>query len=610
MNEAQRRAIYHKEGPARILAGPGSGKTFVIINRLKYLLQELKIEPSSVLVITFTKAAAEEMRQRFLKDTQEKGPGSVHFGTFHAVFYYILKQSKSDFSYQIISESDKINLLKQSKILFQKTFPDISMPLEEELIKQIGRFKNSGENYECIKDSLVDKEVFLWWYSEYNKLLKQEEKMDFDDLAKQCISLFKKNPGVLNFWQEYFKYILIDEFQDINEPQYEVIKLLAGKRRNLFVVGDDDQSIYGFRGAGTGIMRKFANDYPDCECILLNVNYRSRKEIIKTAELCIKDNTMRLDKQFHAARLEEDDDIVRVLPFENRKQEKEYLIQRIVNWRDMGKSIEDIAIITRTNFELEEMALLLEEAGLPFYKKEKQKSLFEHPIMKDFEAYMRIASGEKNRELLLRIINHPARYIGRNFFTKEEMGLRELKEACINAPQKYLKLEQMENDCSRIAKMRPYLAINYIRKGIGYDEYLKELAGNSKEELCKLRELADFFQESSLDYKTGAEWLKAVGKHKNEYEVSKENKRKGVNLLTMHGAKGLEFSYVIIPDANEGVIPRGRKLIKSQEEEERRIFYVGITRAKDYLDIYYVNGENERKRLPSRFIKNLIKRQP
>ncbi len=627
INDAQRRAICHGEGPARVLAGPGSGKTFTIVRRLQYLLEELHIEPSSILVITFTKAAAGEMQERFYRLMEGK-PHPVRFGTFHAVFYTILKQSNPDFSKQILSESDKFNLIEKLTIPFQKQFPGVSFPPEEELMKQIGKYKNIGEDFarlHAASDSILEEEQFQWLYAAYNRLLIQEEKLDFDDMAELCLQLFSKNPDVLSFWQKYFKYILIDEFQDINIPQYEVVKCLAGAGKNLFVVGDDDQSIYGFRGANPGIMKQFLVDYPESVCILLNTNYRSRQEIVEASGKCIAQNAERVEKEFYAARgslkktLREEPfsgnktdgkfvKAVVVKKFAKKAEEQEYLTERLRAWKQNGQNYEDAAVICRTNFELEEAALLLERAGIPYRRREKRKSLFAHPIMRDLEAYIRIAAGEQSRSLLLRIINHPVRYIGRTFFTREEMGFAELKEACRCAPDKFFRVERMERDCARLASMTPFLAINYIRKGMGYDSYLKELSGENREKLQEFMELADFFQNHAREYRTGREWLQAVDQKLHEVREEPTGK-KGVNLLTMHGAKGLEFPLVFIPDMNEGIIPRGRTLTKETVEEERRMFYVAMTRAMDYLELLYVTGEGERKRLPSRFLMPLLEKQ-
>lgn len=627
MNEAQREAICHGAGPARVLAGPGSGKTFVIVQRIRYLITELNVEPSSILVITFTKAAAAEMQKRFNR-VMNNEPCPVQFGTFHALFYYILQSSDSNFSKKIISESDKISVIKRIKKEFTKKFPDICYPMEEELVKQIGKFKNTGEYFyeKDIINTVLEECHFLWIYNEYNRIILQENQLDFDDMAGRCLLLFQRSTTQLRFWQNRYKYILIDEFQDINTPQYNVVRALAAVNRNIFVVGDDDQSIYGFRGSDPLIMQRFIQDYPEGKCILLNVNYRSKKEIVEAAAKCIGANKNRISKEFLCPKdkitvvnsIQDDctynrlgltQQPVALKNFPSKETEAEYAINRLVRWKEAGNLYEEAAIICRTNYGVEEYALVLEKAGIPFQRREKKKSIFEHPIMKDIEAYIRLAAGEKSRSLLLQIINRPARFIGREYFNSENMGLEELKRACINENTKADKIERLERECSRLIKMHPYPAVNYIRKAIGYDEYLKELAGNNKEQLKIFTDTVDFIQNHAKEYDTLQDWLWAVERHRRDYVRTDNAEKKGVNLITMHGAKGLEFSLVIIPDVNEGVIPGGKSHSNEDIEEERRIFYVAMTRAKDYLDMYYLNSNEDRKKLPSRFIKPILGKQ-
>lgn len=371
LNEAQKRAILHGEGPARVLAGPGSGKTLVIVHRLRYLLKERNVSPDSVLVITFTKAASLQMQERF----QHKMGGvlyPVQFGTFHAVFYHILKQSNLDFSKEIISESDKFKLIGTMISSFQRQYPDVSLPSEETWIKEIGRYKNTGERFEAAAPSVfVERNVFLQMYQAYNQRLARENKLDFDDMAGMCIRLFQEKPDILAFWQKRFQYILVDEFQDCNGPQYEAVKLLAGEKRNLFVVGDDDQSIYGFRGASPGIMKKFKEDYPESEDIWLAVNYRSTIAIVQTAGLCIGENKERETKDIKAAGPIGKPVILKGI--QTKKEEGEYLTEQLLQWKAQGRAYEEAAIICRTNLELEEIALLLKEKEIPFWRKEKRK---------------------------------------------------------------------------------------------------------------------------------------------------------------------------------------------------------------------------------------------
>lgn len=592
-----------------VLAGPGSGKTFVIVKRLQNLILQNGIQPEKILVITFTKAAAEEMKERFNK-MMGHSLYPVRFGTFHAVFYYILRQSSRSLPKNILSGADKERMLEKIYDMFSGQFPEISLPPEEEMIKNIGKYKNMGEVLEeppC--SDFLEKEHFLWIYRAYTEMLVKEEKLDFDDMAGFCLRLFTEKNEILHFWQDQFTYILIDEFQDINEPQYKVLKLLAGKRQNLFAVGDDDQSIYGFRGASPKIMQSFASDYPDAGQIFLSVNYRSQAAIVEAAGKVIAVNEKRVPKQIQSGKCgKEEENAVLLKELESREAEQEFVREQLLNRKKQGTPFENHAIICRTNFELEEWALLLEKKQIPFWRREKKKSIFEHFLMKDIEAYLRIAMGERKRNLFLRIINRPVRYIGRSFFTQEEVTFAGLKNACGQDAVKQISIERLERDCKKLEKMSPFPAVQYIRKGIGYDDFWKELAGGRKDREKEYENLMEFFLRHAKGYHDKGDWLKAIDKHKTEFEQKEETKREGVGLLTMHGAKGLEFPCVILPDLNEGVIPSNKNTEKEFIEEERRMLYVAMTRAKEELQMYCVNGEKERKRPPSRFLLPLRER--
>lgn len=602
----------HHEGACLVLAGPGSGKTAVIVNRLQNLLTRFSVKPEKILVITFTKAAALQMQERFYKIMDGK-PYPVKFGTFHAIFYYILRQSKSNLPRQIITESEKYKLVEKIYISFSQQFQDVVLPPVEDMIKCIGKYKNTGERIECLPEPhLLEKEYFLWIYAAYDRLISKEEKLDFDDMAKQCLQLFRQNSEVLHFWQEQFTYLLIDEFQDINESQYEVIRMLAGERKNLFVVGDDDQSIYGFRGASPDIMTSFQRDYPESRRIFLSVNYRSDAAIVEAAGKVIAENKKRVPKDIRAANINTAGSngqtmAVNLKELPDRETEENYIVERLKAWKKKGRQYEEAAIICRTNFELEAYALLLKKYKIPFQRREKKKSLFEHFIMQDLEAYLRIAAGERKRCLFLRIINHPMRHIGRDFFTNEVTDFAELKKKCANNhgerdDKKRKQIEKLEQDCRKLSTMPPFLAIHYIRMGIGYDAYWKERAGNSLERLEEFEHIMEFLQDHAKNYRKTEEWLKAVEQLRKIQVESTEEGKKGVSLVTMHGSKGLEYGCVWIPDINEGVIPGGRMLTEEALEEERRMFYVAMTRAKEQLEMYYVKSHKGRKKLPSRFL--------
>ena len=592
-----------------VLAGPGSGKTFTIVKRLQNLILQYGVQPEKILVITFTKAAALEMKERFNK-MMGHSLYSVRFGTFHAVFYYILRQSSRSMPKNILSDADKERMLEKIYDMFSRQFPEVSLPPEEEMIKNIGKYKNTGEVFENLScPDFLEQEYFLWIYHAYNEMLVKEEKLDFDDMAGLCLRLFTEKREVLKFWQEQFTYILIDEFQDINEPQYKAVKLLAGNKQNIFAVGDDDQSIYGFRGASPKIMQSFAGDYPDARQIFLTVNYRSQASIVEAAGKVIAVNEKRVPKQIQSGKHgKEEENSVLLMELESREAEQERVAELLLNRKKQGILFENHAIICRTNFELEEWALLFEKKQIPFWRREKRKSVFEHFLIKDIEAYLRIAMGERKRSLFLRIINKPVRYIGRSFFTQEEVTFTELKNACGQDQAKISSIERLERDCKKLEKMSPFPAICYIRKGIGYDACWKELARGRKDREKEYENLLGFFLRHAKAYHGKEEWLKAVDRHKTEFEQTEQKKKEGVSLLTMHGAKGLEFPCVILPDLNEGAIPSNKNQEMELIEEERRMFYVAMTRAKEELQMYYVNGENERKKPPSRFLLPLRER--
>lgn len=563
-------------------------------------------------MITFTKAAALQMQERFYRIMEGKHY-PVKFGTFHAIFYYILRQSNPGLPRIIRTESEKHKLLEKVYVSFLQRFQNVSLPPVEDLIKYIGKYKNTGECMKYLPEpAILEKEQFLWIYKSYERLAAKEGKMDFDDMAKQCLQLFGQKKEVLKFWQEQFHYILIDEFQDINEPQYQVIRMLAGEQRNLFVVGDDDQSIYGFRGASPDIMTGFQKDYPESRRIFLSVNYRSDAAIVEAAGKVIAENKRRVPKKIRSVGSNGAGEggkstAVTLKELPDREAEEAFLIERLKVWEKKEREFEEAAIICRTNFELEEYALLLEKNKIPFQRKEKKKSLFEHFIMQDLEAYLRIAMGERKRSLFLRIINHPLRQIGRDFFTKEETEFADLIRHCGSEylekdEGKRRQIEKLERDCKKLSTMPPFLAISYIRMGIGYEAYMKERSGNSPERLEAFERVMEFLQNHAKGYRTSEAWLKAVEQLKKIQTESNEEEKKGVSLLTMHGSKGLEYACVFIPDINEGVIPGGRTLTEEAVEEERRMFYVAMTRAKEQLEMYYIKSHQGRKKLPSRFL--------
>jgi len=587
----------HFTGPMLLIAGPGSGKTFTIIERIRYLIETRGVEPSQILVITFTKAAASEMEQRFINAMKGKSY-SVNFGTFHAVYFHILKQTYQYTSQNIISEKEKREYLKQ----VLKGVREEENELIEHLLNEFGKVKNSIggiENYHYEGIYVTPKE-FAENYRCYRKICIRERKMDFDDMALQCLDLFRKRPDILSKWQKRFSFIMIDEFQDINLAQYAVIGMLSGSQKNLTVVGDDDQSIYGFRGADPSIMKKFLSDFADAETVMLERNYRSAEPIIHFSMQVIQENKNRFAKRIKAGTERTGEVVIKNFP--NKAAEWENLTKELREYEKKG-SLKDCAVICRTNKGIQEVKKVLKEAKLPFMGEEQTSSFYDHFIVKDFEDYIRFARGERNRARFLRIMNKPSRYFTRDSLCGEEITFNSMREYYRGNAEYIKKISELEEQIEQLKNFSPYLAVNYIRKAIHYDEYLKEKTDKPE----NLLEIADLIQKDAAAFKSVEEWLLAIEQGRRQSQVRvKENKmtqeedrKDKISVLTMHGAKGLEYGRVFIPDVNDGIIPYGRKLSEAEEEEERRIFYVAVTRAKEKLEIFYI--ENERTK-PSRFL--------
>lgn len=609
MSSRQKKAVEFTSGPMQVLAGPGSGKTFVITQRIRRLILECGIEPSRILVITFTRAAAGEMQQRFHKLV--KGTNSfVSFGTFHAVFYSILKQTGQYRQFTLISETQKRNLLAQ--ILQLPMTPLLS---ENEkisgLVRLISQIKNNGERFDGLSEELFSKEELKAIYEDYNGYLAEFYKMDFDDMGLLCQKLFQDNPALLKEWQKRYSHILIDEFQDINPLQYQIIQMLARPENNLFIVGDDDQSIYGFRGARPDIMQQFLRDYPAAEQVLLDVNYRCHAQIVEKSLQVIAANRNRFPKNIRAEHEKGVGVVMQSFPDQEKEYEELLRILQEAARKTKPDDLSESAVIYRTNYECNILAekLLLQE--IPFVMKEKLQSRYDHFIIRDLLAYLEFANGNRRREIFHLFMNRPLRYLRKDCARGSNICLKELLTYYQNNARMQETARQLFHDLEQLAAMRPYLAVSYIRQVIGYDAYLKE--NYSAEESGRLLRIADDFQKEIKQFGSFGELndyvsqCRALTKEKQkEMENNMGDKqRTGIRLMTMHAAKGLEFSTVYLPDVNEGKLPSRQAVTPEEIEEERRMFYVAMTRAKKELRILYCHQENG-KECPSRFLEPLL----
>ncbi|MCD8299635.1 MAG: ATP-dependent helicase, partial [Clostridiales bacterium] len=401
-DKAQEQAIKHRDGPAIVLAGPGSGKTTVITRRVRQMISVGGIDPTGILVITFSRAAAAEMQKRFfyLMDRQQI---PVTFGTFHAVFFHILKQAYGYTASQIAKEEQRTLFVREYIHRLRLEYDD-ETDFIRNILGEISLIKNSGIDVAHYYSASCAEDIFRRIYDAYQECLSSNRLLDFDDMLMFTKELFEKRPDILSGWQERYPYILIDEFQDINQLQYDIVRMLAMPHNNLFIVGDDDQSIYRFRGSKPEIMLNFENDYPGAETICLSTNYRSGTEIVKTAGNLISYNKTRFPKDIKAAATDGIPPIFET--FTTQKEENLYIIKTIQELSAKGGvPYEEMAVLFRTNSQPGLLIQQLFEYNIPFVSKEHIPNIFDHWIAKDIVTYMQLAMGERSRGALLKIMN-------------------------------------------------------------------------------------------------------------------------------------------------------------------------------------------------------------
>lgn len=600
-NASQTRAIHHKNGPMLVLAGPGSGKTLVITERTKYLIEVCGIDPAQILVITFTKAAATEMKRRFQRKMNRSCP--VTFGTFHAVYFAVLKHAYNYSADNIAREEQRYQCMREIIAKEHLTYEDETEFITS-LLGEISLVKNSGIEIANYYSKNCAETVFRKVYRQYHEFLYKNRLIDFDDMLVYTKELFEQRADILAAWQNKYRYILIDEFQDINRIQYDIIKMLAGERKNLFIVGDDDQSIYRFRGAKPEIMLHFKDDYPEAETVLLDVNYRSVKNIVTSAGYLIGHNKERFQKKIEAA--DQGDIPVEWQLFESQRKENARIIWDIQAAVEKGAKYEEFAVLFRTNTQPRLLMEQLMEYNIPFRTRDTVPNLYEHWIAKDIFAYIRIAMGSRERRDFLQIMNRPKRYISRESLDEETVAFDVWEWYYEEQPWVAKRIEKLEGDIRMLERLSPYAAINYIRKAIGYDEFCTEYADYRRIKADDLFDVLDELLDAAREYKTYDAWFDHIENYTKElqefYRVQNQNPN-SVALATLHSVKGLEYENVYIIDVNEGVMPYKKAVLEPEVEEERRMFYVGMTRAKKNLHLFSVRQLNHKDAEISRFIK-------
>lgn len=574
-----------------VLAGPGSGKTTVISERVRYLIEKKSVAPERILTITFTKAAALEMQSRCIQICP-RAQYAV-FGTFHSVFYHILRKSEKYQKFSLIKEKQKKEIMK--KIIPAGNMTEVQHAyICDNVLKKISYIKNSGklsETEEAVCDMM----------RRYQSVCEEQQMLDFDDMLLLCRRLLSENEEERIQWQNRFQYILVDEFQDINGCQYEIIKILAQGSGNLFVVGDDDQAIYSFRGSDPGYMRQFLVDYPHGRQVCLDVNYRSGANIVALAGKSICKNQNRFAKKIEAGR--EVADMVTLRRYDTMERETEAITVQLSEMIKK-KNGESMAVLVRTNMQAQYLAERFYQKNIPYSLREVKKSFYEHPWVSDILAVLRFAVCGQRRSDFFAFMNKPFRGLERAMIQWEKVDLsklavRETMRCNLGLAEE---LEKLNNCVKLMQKMDPYGAVMLVLHGMKYDSYLESIVmedESGKEQmhamieelLCRAKKFhrVEEFLEFIKTYTEQAE------KQAEKQTAMKVNEKMGdkVQILTYHASKGLEFDHVFLPTLKSGVVPHGHMLTTEQMEEERRMFYVAVTRAKYALHLSYYGKSEE-----------------
>lgn len=547
-DNSQKAAISFDRGSALILAGPGSGKTYVLTHHIEYLIQSGN-SPNSILVLTFTKKAAYEMKSRFTK-IMPSAADRVVFGTFHSVFYRFLKIFNID-TPKIISEEEK-----------------------EKILCKLSESEDS--------------------YLDYKSIIHERNLIDFDDIISMCLELIQNNVSLKEYIQAQFQFALIDEFQDINEEQYLIIRSIFLKHGNVFAVGDQDQSIYGFRGASYNIMNQFIEDFEDVSVLELAYNYRNPKDIMALADKVISENPGRLrtKSQICFDKSEEIHFSLRVS--KNEKESRKQFLHDLFQCIDKGISS---VVLLRTNKEVYEFQRMIN--GI---EKDDDIDLIKREIYMDFFYYLDFVIN-KTRISFSRIINIPERYLPKRICEDFENDLEELTKNNLGT-YKGDSLFIFSNQIKTMEKLLPLSFSMYLRKVINHEDYIIGKYPNINS--SSIARIYDEIISASSNYRSLSEFKDFFLEIDFEKKKSNGKEKEKCSVMTYHQAKGLEFDSVFLPDVVEGKVPGKIAMEECSVEEERRLFYVAITRAQKHLYIYTIKNEESNSMLPSRFMKNII----
>ncbi len=634
LNKQQQQAVEHIGSPLLVLAGAGTGKTRVITEKIAWLIREAKIDAKNIAAITFTNKAAREMKQRasdILSSDEAKG---LTVSTFHTLGLSIIRKEFKHLGYKpgftIFDAQDSSNIIKELTFTEVAEENDDTDNKDDDIRWIISRWKNDfvsiDKAFEIATSPHEVRAAKL--YRSYQRQLKAYNAIDFDDLILLPLQLFRQNAEVLKQWQNKYRFLLVDEYQDTNVCQYELVKLLTGLRKELTVVGDDDQSIYAWRGAKPENIAQLQTDYPNLTVVKLEQNYRSTSLILESANALIANNDHLFDKNLWS-NLGEGEKI-RIIPCKSAEHEIETVIGEIMkfNFRDKA-NYQDMAILYRSNHQSRLFERYLRSNNIA-YKLSGGTSFFERAEVKDILAYLRLIVNTSDDAAFLRVINTPKRSIGAStleklgnyanerqislFAASQEMGFAQRVSgkavALINSFIAWL------NDLIVSShESKPHAIVERIVTEIAYEDWLKNISSSDKQAEFRMDNVYEIIDWTRRLYEDGEgkEDLAEIIAHMCLMDLlernQEEDEENAISLMTMHTAKGLEFPYVFLIGVEEEILPHANSMEEDGLEEERRLAYVGITRAKQYLTITYANMRNKYGEKiscePSRFLEEL-----
>ncbi len=629
LNAQQKEAVTTLDGPIMILAGAGSGKTRVIIQRIAYLIQKKQVPPQQIIAVTFTNKAAEEMRKRLQGILSGKQEG-IHLSTFHSLGVGLLRNSIHHLGYRsnfiIYDTRDQFSVIKT--IMEDQDFDDSELIDAKSVHYEICQAKSTGVLPEEFMDQHASQQKQLVGkiFRHYQKTMKGCNAIDFDDILNLTVTLFEEYPEVMDSLTERFRYIMVDEYQDTNHIQYKLLRHLTKRHRNLCVVGDDDQSIYGWRGAEVKNILNFERNYPDVKFIRLEQNYRSTQKILTAANQVISENTQRMPKKLWSEK--HVGEKLDWLLADSEEEELEAVTRKIrTKIMQHGRRYLDYSILYRSNFQSRLVEEALREAKIP-YRMLGGTSFYDREEIRDALAYLKVIHNPNDEVSLHRIINTPRRGIGKTSLIKAYEYCHETHLPLFKVMRDARKYERIPKDSAFKMEIFTGIISNYKQRfanevlgtvlkdlldEIGYLRFLETRSGDAKtrerrimnvlELQVSVRKFSDKFPEANLQ-----SFLERVSLF-TQSDNDPETKADQVSIMTLHSAKGLEFPFVFMVGMSEGVFPNNRAIEEGSEDEERRLCYVGITRAQQELTFSMAKSRKRYgesiKQEPSRFLLNI-----